>query len=359
VPGDEAGAPEIEIVLRRGAALSGTVSTPSGEPAAGAEVTVLDNGGAGPLAGLELPRATADEQGEYRLEGIAPGDRAVRAALRGFLPDTRRIAMDAADREQQLDLQLRRGTRVSGRAVTAAGTPVRGARLFLAPLGDQAPPSPAETAADGAFGWQGVAAGRYRLQAEMPGLAARPLTVEVDGAPVTGLEVTFTAAGTLEGRITGLAPGEAERLEIRASAPERRDRTGRVQADGSYRVDGLAPGPWVVAATLPGTARAARGSASVTEGPAGTFLDLEMGGGLRLEGRVERGGAPLAQVLVTVAGAGGSAVTATGADGGFRFEGLTPGGYTLIAAHPASGAKSVQQVELARSRTLTVELPPP
>jgi len=354
-PGDDFNTPEIEVVLRSGAVLFGTVSTPSGLPAAGARVMVLDNGAEGPFAGLELPQAIADEQGRYRMEGVATGNRPVRVSLRGFLPDTRQTAVLSG--AQRLNLRLRRGTAVSGRAVTSTGEPVDQAEIYLLPLGDHVPPAPAQTGAEGTFFWPSVAPGRFRLEAERAGLAAHTIHLEVTETPVTDLVVTFAAAGALQGRITGLEPGEAERLEIRASAPEHRDRTGRILADGSYRIDDLAPGLWGVSATLPEAYRAARGNADVAPGPGETFLDLEMGGGIRLEGRVERQGTPVAKVLVAVQGEGASAVETTGADGSFRFEGLMPGDYTVIAAHPASGAKKIQQVELEHSRGLTIELP--
>jgi len=268
----------VEVILRRGAVLTGKVTLPSGEPAPGARVVLLDNGTQGLFATLGLPQTTADDEGRYRLEGVAPGERKVRATLSGLLPDTVQAAVRAGT--NRLDLRLGSGAAASGRAVTTAGEPVPGAQIFLIPLGDQFSPGPAQTAADGSFSWQAVAAGTYRLEAEVPGLTAPVSTLKVEDSPLAGLLVRFAPAGSLRGRILGLEPGEAEHLDVVASAPERRDHLGRVEPDGSYHIEDLAPGPWNVTATLPGTARAGRASAAVAPGPGESFLDLEIGGEL-------------------------------------------------------------------------------
>jgi protocatechuate 3,4-dioxygenase beta subunit len=271
-------ATSIEILLRRGAVLSGTVTLPSGEPAAGARVLLLDNGTQGPFATLGLPQATADEDGHYRLEGVAPGERRVRAALAGLLPDNAQVVVRGGT--NRLDLRLGRGAAVAGRAVTTDGEPVERAQIFLFSLGEQMSPTPAQAAADGTFSWPAVAAGTYRLEAEFFGLTAPVSTLKVEDSPLAGLLVRFAPAGSLRGRILGLEPGEAEHLELLASAPGLHDHHGRVEPDGSYLIQDLAPGSWIVTATVLGTARGGRGATIVAPGPGESFLDLEIGGEL-------------------------------------------------------------------------------
>jgi len=268
----------VEVILRRGAVLTGAVTLPSGEPAAGARVMLLDNGTQGPFATLGLPQATADDDGRYRLEGVAPGERRVRATLSGLLPDNAQVAV--RDGTNRLDLHLGRGAAVSGRAVTTEGEPVARAQIFLFTLGEQMSPAPAQVAADGTFSWPAVAAGAYRLEAEFPGLTAPVSTLKVEDSPLAGLLVRFAPAGSLRGRILGLEPGDAEHLELLASAPGRQDHHGRVEPDGSYLIQDLAPGSWIVVATVLGTARAGRSATTVAPGPGESFLDLEIGGEL-------------------------------------------------------------------------------
>jgi len=65
----------------------------------------------------------------------------------------------------------------------------------------------------------------------------------------------------LHGRIFGLEPGDAEHVELLASAPNRQDQHGRVEADCTYHVEDLAPGP------RRGLPRGGQESANVGEQP--------------------------------------------------------------------------------------------
>src|SRR5262249_51801475 len=150
-------------------------------------VALLDNGPEGPFATLGLPQATADGDGNYRLEGVAPGERKIRALLPGFLPDTRQVKVRA--RSNRVDLRVGSGAAVSGRAVTTAGDPVPRVQIFLLPLGDQSSPGSVQTGEDGTFSWRAVAAGTYRLEAEFPGLTAPLSTLKVEESPLAGLLV--------------------------------------------------------------------------------------------------------------------------------------------------------------------------
>ena len=69
---------------------------------------------------------------------------------------------------------------------------------------------------------------------------------------------------------------------------------GRVEPDGSYRIENLQAGEWRVRAELPGTDLYAEGEAQLEPGASEAHLDLEMKGGLELSGRVRRGGEPVA-----------------------------------------------------------------
>ncbi len=350
----DAGDP-VALTLSRGATVEGRVLTAAGEPAAGARVT-LD--GAGRELGAETPQAVAGEDGAYRLAGVPAGEAAVRAEWRGVPPAVAPLAVQAG--VNPLDITLRDGFEVAGRVATAAGEPVAGAELALVPLDTPAaPPPPLASGEDGGFRWESVAAGRYRLRGEKPGYGGEPLEVAVDGGPVAGIELRMDAGGALAGRIAGLAPGEAERVEVRASAPERRDRIATPGADGRYRLVDLGPGAWTVVAQLAGSSRAARGVAVVPPGGEAA-LDLALGGGLTLGGVVAHGGAPVAGAWVTVWGNGGSGVIAsvpTGADGHFRLEGLAPGPYEVAVVHQASGLSRRVTLALDQDLDLPLDLP--
>jgi len=348
----------LELTLRRGAVVEGRVLTARGDPAPGARVRVVDNGDRS--FGAEPPATAADEDGRYRLAGVAPGARALRAERDDAPPATASLAVGSG--ANHLDLTLRTGTEVAGRVVTSAGEPVAGAELALLPIdpvdvaGVPSAPPPQTSRPAGDFRWSAVADGRYRLRAEKAGYGGGPLEVTVAGEPVSGLELRLEAGGAIAGRIAGVSPAELPLVEVRASAPDHRDQLAVPGADGRYRIDELGPGPWTVVAQLAGTARVARGGAVVPPGGEAA-LDLALGSGLALAGVVVRGAAPVAGAWVTVWNALGSAGAPTGADGRFRIEGLAPGPCEITVVHPASGLERDVRIDLEADADLTLELP--
>lgn len=347
---------DLEVVLGHGAVIEGTVTTPSGDTAAGARVALVDNGVPGLLAGLGLPQAVADAEGRYRLEGLAEGKRSVRAELPGLLPATGEVEVSSGP--HRLDLRLRGGAGVSGLAVTTAGEPVAGAVVRLLPLGEAGPePLSAASDADGSFRFPRVADGRYRLQAERQGYAGPPREIEVRGLPVEGLTVRLDRGGTLTGRIAGLASGELARVEVRASSPSGgQDQVESAGPDGRYRFDELGAGPWTVVARVKETSRAARGVVSLAPGQETAFLDFTFGSGLTLTGRVGRDGHPVGQAWVTLRSGDGTGTGLTSEDGVFRIEGLAPGRYTLHVVHPPSGLQHSESLDLDRDLDVSLEL---
>lgn len=348
---------DLEVILERGAVLEGTVTAPSGEPAPGARITVSGNSAPGSFAGLGLSQAAADEDGHYRLEGVAEGERSFRVEWNGLPPAARSVAVRAGT--NRLDVQLEGGAAVSGRVVTSSGEPVEGAELRLAPLqetGGGELPS-AISASDGFFRFAAVSPGRYRLQGARPGYAGPPRDVEVASDPVSDLELRLDRGGALSGRLHGLLPAEISRVEVRASSPlSPRDQVSWPGPDGSWRLDDLGPGLWSVVAQIQGTSRAARASAVIEPGKE-AVLDLELGRGFILSGQVHRDGEPMSQAVVILqngTSTGGTGLT--GPDGRFRIEGLAGGAYSIHIVHPPSGLQHNGPLEIDRNVDLSFEI---
>lgn len=347
---------DLEVILERGAVLAGTVTAPSGEPAPRARITVSGGGAPGSFAGLGLSQAAADEDGHYRLEGVAEGERSVRVEWNGLPPAARSVEVRAGT--NRLDVQLEGGAAVSGRVVTSGGEPVEGAELRLAPLQEAggAPPS-ATSAPDGSFRFAAVSPGRYRLQGARPGYAGPPRDVEVAGEPVSDLELRLDRGGALSGRLHGLLPAELFQVEVRATSPlSPRDQVSRPGPDGAWRLDDLGPGVWSVVAQIQGTSRAARASVVIEPGKE-AVLDLELGRGFILSGQVHRDGEPMSQAVVILqegTSTGGTGLT--GPDGRFRIEGLAGGAYSIHIVHPPSGLQHNGPLAIDRNMDLSFEI---
>lgn len=343
---------DLEIVLERGAAIAGRVLDAQGRPASEAFLAVQDPGGRTNVS------AQTDGDGRYRLEGVEPGLRQVEVRWSG-----RNLTreLEVAPGENYLDLRFEGGTQVSGRVIDSAGSPIAGAQVALvSPAGLMRMAASTETVADGTFRLADVLDGSYQLRAEAQGYATSvsDRTVEVAGAPVSGLEVQLSAGATLRGRLIGLQAEEAAGAQISAVLMTKRlFAAGIVRSDGSYEIKGLAPGDWMVSALAGGSGRTAQEPIAIGGGATEELLDLEFKAGLRLTGTVLRGGQPVAGIHVSVhpleAGSGGMATTDH--EGRFEFTGLDPGPHQISVAL-TSGSSQSETITLATDDDVLIEI---
>ena len=313
----------LEVTVHKGAVVEGRVTTTEGRPVAGAHLRVMPTGNAGNplLAALGLPEAVADGDGAYQLEGVPEGARSIVAEERDHPKVVQTLAVQSGS--NHLDFQLADGREVSGRVVDPQGQPVQGAEVSLS---SQSGFWHAATGPDGGFRMTAIPDGAYRLLAEKEGWApARSPEVRVAGGPVEGLVLQLDRGGAIVGRISGLAFEDLSRLQISASGPTG-GQLGQVDYQGSYRIDALPPGEWIVEAHLPDNRRAV-GRAQLAPGQAQASLDLEFGGGLTLSGVVLHGEQPVPGAMVTVRTSNDGLLhgARSGSDGRFRVEGLNAG----------------------------------
>jgi protocatechuate 3,4-dioxygenase beta subunit len=363
VAGEEA--PEVRIVLRRGAVVTGRVLGPDGAPVPGADVRVLQTSREDVLFAMARESARTDAEGRYRLEGVEEGRRSIVASHESFQRAVKDLDVQAG--ENRLDLQLGQGQAVAGRIVDPAGRPVPGARVVLSTQGfGYGGEGMAEAASeeDGSFRFPSVASGTYGLSASKEGYApgALPDPIQVGGAPVTGLEVRLATGGTIRGRIRGLgleALASVNVFAVRSDGVgmEAGMRQGVVDFEGIYTIEGVAPGDWMVMA-MSGSG-SARGRVTLPEGASEAVLDLELGGGFMLSGRVLRAGQPMPGLQVVASGNNvvSHAMGSTGPQGEFRLEGLEAGTYHVAAMDFRTGIRHAEEVEISGDREIVIELP--
>jgi hypothetical protein len=102
------------------------------------------------------------------------------------------------------------------------------------------------TAKDGSFAIGAGRGGRFVLcvQGRQGALVlAQPLELELE-RPVEDLVVDLAAAGTIEGRVESTLATRARAAQILYSCGFGEPRCERIAPDGSYRLEGLAPGRW-------------------------------------------------------------------------------------------------------------------
>jgi protocatechuate 3,4-dioxygenase beta subunit len=119
-----------DVVLARGAAVTGAVKTPEGRPLPGARVEVAANGGGAVRNRVRDLEGVTDAAGAYRIPGVPPHVEVVVVATHDQYVRTvsgpLRLSPGA---EARADLVMREGAKVPGRVTDARGRPVEGARV--------------------------------------------------------------------------------------------------------------------------------------------------------------------------------------------------------------------------------------
>lgn len=241
-PGEEL--PDLEIRLRLGASLAGTVWGPAGAPAADVLVGIEPaDGSSGPSAFTR-----SDGDGRFRLGGLEPGAWRLTAESPGGL--RARAAARIAGGETLVDLHLEEGATVAGRVRDRDGRPLASARIVL--LGSDARSNGRQTVTDaaGAFTFAGVSDGAYQLTASSDGHLPTAATVEVAGAPVSGLDLELSPGVTLRGRLLGVPPDELARAIV--TVPRVPGASSRLDYAGRFSLSGLPAGELLVELRLPG-----------------------------------------------------------------------------------------------------------
>jgi hypothetical protein len=323
---------------------SGRVEDPAGQPVEGAEVRVV-GGATGDRALMpSSERATSGPGGAFTLS--ASDGATLEARHPGFAPG--RSTLDLAARTtRRVVLKLGAAatrtapTQITGR-VLSGGAPVDGA-LVSARLLVRGGPGSAEglvaaqatSDAEGRFTLGELGPGRHLLTASREGFAQARAVVARTGEEAT---VELTRGGTLAGVVreagTGrpLAPfrvevrrgGRGWKLLLRA--------TTVVDASGRFELADLPPGPVVVTASAPGHLPSPEEEATIPEHPGVTEVELRLGQGGRISGRVtdRATGKPLPGARIALEGDGGAepslldpgATAVASADGSFLVAGL-------------------------------------
>ena len=154
---------------------------------------------------------------------------------------------------------------ISGHALYSDSAEHAGISVLLHPAGDDPGHSDdvlgTVTDVDGSYFFFNVGKGDYLVVAltecSVEGMARVPVTVPAGGRPeATAPDVSFTAAGTIEGTATLQEPGDAGHLGIAVFVPGS-DHVAMTDAEGAFRLAGVPVGSVTLGAVAPagGTVR--------------------------------------------------------------------------------------------------------
>ena len=389
VPGIEvpANAGEVDlgtVKLTPGAVVEGRVVGPRGEPLEGAEVFVLD----GPnemmmpqvrfvLMGKE-PVASSAADGFFRVGDRAAGDKVNLAVRRAGYTVERALGVVAPTAEP-VTVTLRPSSTVRGRVVDEDGDPVAAADVGLmveragAGMAFQMVIGTEPSGDDGRFAIEDVEPGPVRLTVTAQGYLPFDrggLEVPV-GKDLEGLELVLHAGATVEGRVSSpdgapvigagvrvVAEGEGGQL----MSMRMMGRGAETDGDGHYRLEGVEVGSRTLEADHEDFDRGV-GSLEVKAGE--NHLDLRLGGGQEVSGRVvSAGGGPVAGATVALAPPGqfwaGDRSATTDEAGAFTITGVPDGSYEAAATHPDYGdGRAASPITIAGAPVggVSIELP--
>jgi hypothetical protein len=287
---------KLTIGLPRGSVISGRITDEFGEPMANAVVTAMRYGYAAGTrrllpGGGQNSRDTTDDQGQFRLFGLSPGEYMVSAAFRagggevtdpagepsGYAPtyypgtpnasEAQRVNVGLGQEQSGVVFSLvaTRLVRVTGAVISSQGTPVANAMVMLMPAGGRLgngamlmQGASARVDGSGQFRLLNVAPGRYVAQSRM--MRGRPdqdptaefgrQELTVGGEDLDGVVLVTRPGARVTGQIVAdsgtaltMTPQQVQ-VSARLAEPDQAAPGGgggnaRVNADWSFELNGL------------------------------------------------------------------------------------------------------------------------
>ncbi|MEZ5964280.1 MAG: carboxypeptidase-like regulatory domain-containing protein [Planctomycetota bacterium] len=257
-----AGSEDARIVLPRLATVTGRiVDADSAAAVATFDLEVVTSMFMGMEQVVASQRARASEDGRFRLR-VSPGRQSLRVTAPGYGRATTALQSEPGSEQDVGDIALAASSFIAGRVVDEAGNGVPGARVQVKRGGimDQAifavmsgaTTDHTTTDIDGRFRLDDVTPGRLRLRASRAGFAdSDSARIEVEaGRGADDVVLTLDHGGSIAGKLL-LAPGarlgdwDVYAGELRGAASPA---SAALAADGSFRIDDLAPGSYKVQA---------------------------------------------------------------------------------------------------------------
>lgn len=233
VPATRGGNPPVTI--------TGTVTGPSGAPAAGVHITTL------PLVGAANPDVQTDDQGRYSYAWTPPalgGNRTVTFSVLARDPSNNLAAIAAIDEQTtQMDLRLAAGLKLSGSVEDGVGQPVADVSIQLfaynGNLGLPIERQPIRVPADGTFEISALPQGlRYVITARAAGRGTANQTLNSADTATDSLKLSplilKVADRLVAGKVLDQDGHAVSGAQVQAAGPNQPTGVATTDADGRF-----------------------------------------------------------------------------------------------------------------------------
>jgi hypothetical protein len=343
--------------------ITGKVTDASGAPFPGVFINVLDQNGClspnalnvktqanGTYTASNLPAGT------YKLYYSRPqGDRYIGQWYQNKkdFETATPVSVTAGQTTSGIDAQLVEGGKITGKVTTPAGQGLADVWVFISGPGF----STAFTDANGDYLAQGLPSGNYRVWFRPPGSANylveyfndKPDANSADAVPVTEgqtaahIDAQLAEGGEISGRVTNAASQGVAGVIVTASLNNAIKASANTDANGDYRLRGLAAGSYIVRFSAPSQNLATEwykdknslqlaDTVLVTPGAIAIGIDAQLAPGAKICGTVETPvGADLQAVPATAFDLNNTEMEYgwVDANGDFCIQGLPAGTYKI------------------------------
>ncbi len=323
-------APEhrFELSLLPGSAIVGrAIERLTSAPVANAQVEAIATDQPGRKS------ARTNEDGSFRIEGLAPGKyrlEGLAPGLSGYARVT--VLVGVADTSHETIVELERSPPVNGRVVESdTHAPCTGGEVTLHDkrVGEYAQ---GIIEADGAVHFTAVLPGTYSVDVSCDDHARKPKypTVTVGQKAIEELVWEVDRGSDARGFVVDASGKAVANASVRADSENSYgNATAQTDAQGAFTLHGLPAGKYNVVASQESAGAEASQSVEVDGKRATSDVRLELGKGGKISGTIfDQDNRPLASVAVTLTGATYSRVE-TREDGSFVATGLSPGNYRM------------------------------
>ncbi|HKO02790.1 MAG TPA: carboxypeptidase regulatory-like domain-containing protein, partial [Thermoanaerobaculia bacterium] len=344
IPGEEKEvtppATGVELKVRRGGSVAGRViDATSHEPVTDFNIYVLRNRMASQRA---MPFQSDD--GSFLIDNVAPGTVELQVVSLGHArASATGIEVEESKTASGVELKMERAARVKGRITTADGQPVTGATAYVKESRDSMTMTVDRVISDANGGYEigSVPPGDRTIVFGKQGFMRQEKNVDAAGGKELRVDVILERGHAIAGRVInerGEPLGDSELVSENATNFQRT----RSDAEGGFRIDGLADGMVRIRAGKEGYATATAEVDSASTQP----LTLTLRRGASVSGRVSGLTAEqLPSVRIFATSEGSTPITSgVSANGTFTLNGVADGSLTVHATYALRTVQKVVEV---------------